>query len=171
MKIYKISSGEITIYHITTPSNAKSILQNGFDPRWKCHYFTGKEYVKKWFSQLKKQRENIYENMSMEDIEKMDVRKKGSRDLRQYMLKHKQQSIEWGTPVIISITLPLDFFEANFSDSSRFGESVKFEELNYQDYPKTEWDEINGWKQKEYTKPILLNGVNCKMEIVDLENL
>lgn len=171
MKIYKISSREITIYHITTPSNAISILQNGFDPGWKTHFFTGKEYVKRWFFLLKNEREKEYENISMENIEKMDVRKKRSRDLRQYMLNHKQEAIEWGTPVIISITLPLDFFEANFSDSSRFGESVKFEELHYQDYPKTEWDEINGWKQKEYTKPILLNGVNCKMEIVDLENL
>jgi hypothetical protein len=62
MKIYKIAQSpnptktKIKVYHITTADNAKGILENGFNPRNNRMFFTAEKDLKKWFNQLKAER-------------------------------------------------------------------------------------------------------------------
>ena len=66
-------------------------------------------------------------------------------------------------PVILAITVSRSFFEENFIDKRGHFE------IYYQDMPPTTvWDEAkNEWVDAEYNKPVLKNGVNCVVQIVD----
>lgn len=169
MKIWRIaqSSESKVLYHITTKSNAESIMTNGFNPKNSCIFFAIKDHVKEWFNTLQKERSSDYPNLALEDIEKMDTKTKRLRNLKEYMLKHKKQAIEWNDPVVIEVVVPLDFFNANFIDRSQLG----YKEIYYQDRPSGKWSQEKGWHEPEYTKPVLQNGVNCSMRIVNVKDL
>ena len=61
MKIYRIANESVTIYHVTTKSNAEKIMSIGFDPRYLentsgSFFFTNEEGIKKWSEKLRSER-------------------------------------------------------------------------------------------------------------------